>query len=73
MDGDTSTKTFDISNPVTWSPFLTLQQTADILQVSPWTLRQWDNKEKFIAVRIGPRKDRRYRKEDVLKVLNEGF
>lgn len=73
MDSDTSTKTFDISDPETWSPFLTLQQTAEILQVSPWTLRQWDNGEKFVAVRIGPRRDRRYRKDDVIKALKEGI
>lgn len=64
---------FSSSNPDTWSSLLTIEQVAQILNVSPWTLRQWDNKKKLIAVRIGNRKDRRYRKEDVLKILEQGM
>jgi len=64
---------FTPSVPRTWPPLLTIQQTAQILSVSPWTLRQWDNKKKLIAVRIGNRKDRRYKKEDILKILEQGL
>ena len=73
MVNNKSTDKFSKSNPETWSPLLTLEQTSEILNVSPWTLRQWDNNNKLIAVRIGTRKDRRYRKEDVSRILIEGI
>ena len=50
---------------------ITLQEACDILKCHPNTLRQWDNKGILIAVRFGERKDRRYRKEDILKLLNQ--
>ena len=50
---------------------LTLHEACDILKCHPNTLRQWDNKGILIAVRFGERKDRRYRKEDILKLLNQ--
>lgn len=73
MDKNKSTVSFSPSDPSTWSSLLTLEQVAQVLNISPWTLRQWDNQKKLIAVRIGSRKDRRYRKEDVLKVLEDGL
>jgi len=48
---------------------LTLQEACDILKCHPNTLRQWDRKGILVAVRFGERKDRRYRKEDILKLL----
>ena len=48
---------------------LTLQEACDILKCHPNTLRQWDNKGILVAVRFGERKDRRYRKDDILKLL----
>lgn len=54
-------------------PLLRLSQAAELLSVSPWTLRLWDNKGKLVAVRIGTRQDRRYRKEDILKILKQGL
>ena len=50
---------------------ITLQEASDILKCHPNTLRQWDNKGILVAVRFGERKDRRYRKEDILKLLNQ--
>lgn len=50
---------------------LTLQEACDILKCHPNTLRHWDNKGILVAVRFGERKDRRYRKEDILKLLNQ--
>ncbi|HRN70159.1 MAG TPA: helix-turn-helix domain-containing protein [Candidatus Woesebacteria bacterium] len=73
MGNSKSTTIFSSSDPKTWSSLLTLDQASMILNVSPWTLRQWDNQKKLVAIRIGTRKDRRYRKEDVLKALNEGI
>ena len=64
---------FDPSNPLTWPPLLNVSQTSKILNLSVWTLRQWDNKGKLVAVRFGSRRDRRYKKEDILKVKEEGL
>lgn len=50
---------------------LTLQQASDILNVHPNTLRNWDNQGVLKAVRYGKRGDRRYRKEDVAKILKQ--
>jgi excisionase family DNA binding protein len=48
---------------------LTLKQTCEILQVHPNTLRQWDEKGILKAVRFGARKDRKYRKEDIERLI----
>ena len=50
------------------SELLTLSETAKILNVHPNTLRKWDKKGILVAVRFGERRDRRYKKEDVLKL-----
>jgi excisionase family DNA binding protein len=52
--------------------YLTIKQASEILQVHPNTLRNWDKNGMLKAVRIGVRKDRRYKRQDVLKLLNEG-
>jgi len=48
---------------------LTLKEASEILKCHPNTLRQWDNKGILKAVRFGERQDRRYRKEDILKLI----
>ena len=48
----------------------TLKEACEILKVHPNTLRQWDKKGILKAVRFGQRGDRRYRKEDILKLTN---
>lgn len=50
---------------------LTLQEACELLNCHPNTLRNWDNKGILKAIRFGTRKDRRYKKEDVLKVINK--
>ena len=50
---------------------LTLQETAKILKVHPNTLRHWDNKGILKAIRIGIKKVRRYRKEDIEIFINK--
>ena len=50
---------------------LTLQQACDILNCHPNTLRKWDNSGLLKAIRFGTRRDRRYNKEDILKLLNQ--
>lgn len=72
MGIDFSTPQFTPSVPRTWPPLLTIKQTSQILNISPWTLRQWDNNGKLKAIRIGSRKDRRYKKEDIIEVINKG-
>ncbi len=49
---------------------LTLKEACEILKCHPNTLRQWDRKGILVAVRFGERKDRRYRKEDIMKLVN---
>jgi excisionase family DNA binding protein len=51
---------------------LTLREACEVLNCHPNTLRNWDNKGILKAIRFGTRKDRRYKKEDVLKVINKG-
>lgn len=48
---------------------LTLKEACDILKVHPNTLRQWDEKGILRAIRFGRRRDRKYNKEEVLKLL----
>lgn len=50
---------------------LTLQQASEVLNVHPNTLRNWDNQGILKAIRYGKRGDRRYRKEDILKILKQ--
>ncbi len=45
--------------------FLTIRQTATILDVHPNTLRAWDASGKLRAVRFGARHDRRYLRDEV--------
>lgn len=73
MNIDFAKPVFTPSLPRTWSPLLTLKQTSQILNVSIWTLRKWDNEGKLKAVRIGSGKHRRYRKEDIIKAMNQGI
>jgi len=53
------------------SEILTLEQASKLLNCHPNTLRNWDNKGILKAIRFGTRKDRRYRKSDVLKMLKQ--
>ena len=53
------------------SEILTLKQACELLNCHPNTLRNWDNKGTLKAVRFGTRKDRRYKKADILKLLNK--
>ena len=48
---------------------LTVREVAEILRVSPLTLKRWGKRGKLPAIRINSRGDRRYRKEQVLYLL----
>lgn len=48
---------------------LTLKQACELLNCHANTLRAWDKKGYLIAVRFGTRGDRRYKREEVMKLL----
>ncbi|HAU99147.1 MAG: binding domain protein, excisionase family protein [Microgenomates group bacterium GW2011_GWF2_45_18] len=50
---------------------LKLREAAEILSVHPNTLRLWDRKGLLVAVRIGERKIRRYRLEDIRRFIEK--
>lgn len=49
--------------------YLTLKEVSDLLKVHENTLRNWDKNGTLKAIRIGGRKIRRYKKEDILKFM----
>jgi len=51
------------------SEILTMKQVCELLNVHPNTLRNWDNNGVLKAIRFGTRRDRRYKKEDILRIL----
>lgn len=50
---------------------LTLKEAAQILKVHVNTLRLWDKKGVLRAIRIGVKKVRRYKKEDIEVFINK--
>jgi len=50
---------------------LTLQEACEVLNCHPNTLRNWDNEGTLKAIRFGKRGDRRYKKEDILKIFDK--
>ena len=50
---------------------LTVSEVAALLHVHINTVRRWSNQGILKAYRIGPRGDRRLRKEDVARFLGE--
>lgn len=48
---------------------MTVQQVADLLQVSICSIRRWSDKGILKFYRVGNRGDRRYWREDVLRFL----
>lgn len=48
---------------------LTVREVADLLRVSPLTIKRWGKRGKLDAIRINSRGDRRYKREAVLWLL----
>jgi len=48
---------------------LTVREVANLLRVSPLTIKRWGKRGKLPAIRINSRGDRRYKKEAVLYLL----
>jgi excisionase family DNA binding protein len=49
---------------------LNISQAAEMLGVNPETLRRWDREGRLKAIRIGKRQDRRYKPEDLQKLID---
>ena len=50
---------------------LKIREAAQILSVNPETLRRWDRSGKLKAIIISKRGDRRYRIEDIEKLIEK--
>lgn len=48
---------------------LTVREVANILRVSPLTIKRWGKRGKLPAIRINSRGDRRYKKEAIMWLL----
>lgn len=48
---------------------LTVREVAELLRVSPLTIKRWGKRGKLNPIRINSRGDRRYKKEAVLWLL----
>lgn len=50
---------------------LRIREAAEMLGVNPETLRRWDREGRLIAIKVGKRGDRRYKAEDIEKLIKE--
>ncbi|KKS22183.1 MAG: hypothetical protein UU78_C0021G0003 [Candidatus Roizmanbacteria bacterium GW2011_GWC2_41_7] len=48
---------------------LKIREAAEILSVNPETLRRWDRSGKLKAIIISKRGDRRYKQEDIERII----
>jgi len=48
---------------------LTIKQAAEVLNVHVETLRRWDKSGKLKAIKLNKRGDRRYKPEDLEKLM----
>lgn len=48
---------------------LTVREVAELLRVSPLTIKRWGKRGKLPAIRINSRGDRRYKKSAVFALL----
>jgi excisionase family DNA binding protein len=53
----------------TFRDLLTVSEVADMLSIHPNTIRRWEAGGLIQAWRVGPRRDRRFRRSEVLHLL----
>ena len=61
----------DMTNYEESGVILTTGGVACLLEVHPSTVRRWSNREVIKSYRIGSRCDRRFRQEDISRLLAE--
>jgi excisionase family DNA binding protein len=62
-------RTSMITNRIAVTPMLTTSEVAAILNVHINTIRRWSNQGTLKAYQLGPRGDRRFRREDIDEFL----
>jgi excisionase family DNA binding protein len=50
---------------------ISLREAARILGLNPQTLRRWDDLGKLKAIRVGNRRDRKYKLSDLIEILEQ--
>ena len=50
---------------------LGIREAAEMLSVNAETLRRWDRSGKLKAIKISKRGDRRYKEEDIIKLITQ--
>jgi len=53
------------------SDMLTIREVARLFHVHPNTLRRWSNNGRIRAYRITPRGDRRFKREEIVRFLEQ--
>ena len=61
----------DMANDEQMDGMLTVREVARLLHVHPNTLRRWSNKGRIKAYRITSRGDRRFKREEIARLLAE--
>jgi len=56
-------------NKTTLPKLLTIKQASEVLNVHTETLRRWDKRGKLKSIRVNERGDRRYKPEDLEKLM----
>ena len=59
----------DTANYDEMGPMLTVREVAQLLHIHSNTVRRWSDQGIIRAYRIGPRGDRRFRREDITALL----
>ena len=52
-------------------PLLTVKEASQLLHIHHNTLRRWNDMGLIKSTRLGPRRDRRFKQEDIVAILVE--
>ena len=50
---------------------LSIGEVSEIFKIHPDTLRNWEKSGDLVPLRVGPRKDRKYRKQDIEAIIHK--